>query len=286
MIHWIQVPQTCTHSIYDAPPLGSASSVMASADDAQSSSGAICTKSFLVTISTKTDVSMETRAQYVTHVTKQCDFYHIVIEKDKKDVRHLHAIVLYPEYKNRRDLQGNIWKRFVKPFHMDDGSIGKFAVKVQVAPGSEWYDDYLNKQDDVEVLATKWDDDVVDDYWPDDATQQFLQETYRKGSNDGWIATHLDDFQSKFKNPTFDDAYEYCLRWYFEHKRDPDTRVLRQRSVFMHRFAVGDFVPRHADRLAYGNDDERAREYERVKRARVDGVYKPPTKPTYVQDAV
>lgn len=261
-----QFLQTCISVSGCRTPLGSTASGMTAVDAAKAPSELICTKSFHCTISTKTHVANETRKRFVDYIEKNCDYYHVVIEKDKKDVKHLHAIFLYPIHRNRRDLQGDIWKRFVKPYHQDDGSLGKYAVKVQVAPGSEWYDEYLNKQSDVEVLATKWDEDdiIAGEYWPDDATQQFLQETARKGSHDGWIATHLDDFKSKYEKYSFDESYEYCLRWYHDHKRDPDTRILRQRAIYLQRFALGDFKPREADRVAYGNAFEREREHKRA----------------------
>lgn len=234
-------------------------------------------RSFLLTISTKTDIEELCWRTITDYVVKSCDFYHVVLERGDSGKLHLHAIMLYDKPQQYRTLRNNMWTRRVQPFHKDDGSIGKFAVKLQAAPGSDWYDEYLRKEEGVQVLATKWDGDHVADYFPTAEQQQVLQDLARKGSPDGWIATHLDDFKSSIEDGvyTWAKSYAYCLRWYFDHKRDPNTRVLRERARFLWQFANNDFKPRQCDNFmnkeeyeTYGEDLQRRwREY---KRQRVD----------------
>ena len=53
----------------------------------------------------------------------------------------------------KNKIQQNIWSRFVKN-RCDAGTIGGIAVKVQVAPRSDWYTEYLRKEEGVEVVST------------------------------------------------------------------------------------------------------------------------------------
>ena len=54
---------------------------------------------------------------------------------------------------SKKKLQANIWARFVKD-NCDEGTVGGIAVKVQVAPGSKWYDEYLSKEEERSVKCT------------------------------------------------------------------------------------------------------------------------------------
>lgn len=219
------------------------------------------TKSFQLTISTKTDVDQRVVDHVRAYCEKKCVFYHVVCEHGDSGKRHLHAMLLYEQPKQKKNIQDQIWKRFVKPYHVDDGSIGAVAVKVQVAPGDDWVREYLKKEEDHEVVTSKWDEQAVQSYFPDEHTQQLLQESAGKGPADGWIASHLDDFKSSYKRDLYEgyrleDVYEYCLKWYYEHKRDPNTRILRERVGFMHRFLNEDFRMRTSDRRAIMTDEE------------------------------
>lgn len=206
------------------------------------------TQSFLLTISTKTDISETCVEMIKRHVEGKCDYYHVVLERGSSGKLHLHAILLYPVSKDKKQLRNNFWIRYVKPSHADDGSIGSIAVKMQVAPGDKWYKEYLRKEEDVTVVATRWDDERVKSYFPDRDTQAVLQAAHGKGSRDGWIASHVDDYKSKYDVIDFDTAYEYTFRWYVEEKRDPCERFLRERAHFLYRIALGDFGPLPGDR--------------------------------------
>ena len=78
----------------------------------------------------------------------------------------------------------------VKPY-CDAGTIGGIAVKIQVAPGPDWYNEYLRKEENVKVISTLWDDEHIDKYFPDDATQKLLQESKGKGIGNNWGMVYL-----------------------------------------------------------------------------------------------
>lgn len=140
-------------------------------------------------------------------------------------------------------MKNNIWTRIVKPHQGDDGSIGAYAVHVCSAPGDDWYREYLRKQSDVIVVTSKWDDDAVHAYFPSASEQQVLQDAKGKRSVDGWVARNLADFTAQYAEGdwTPQNAYKFVLQWYFDHKRDPDTRIVKQRTEYLFRFAVGWF---------------------------------------------
>lgn len=202
----------------------------------------------MLTISTKTDVCDATVERVKKHIECKCDYYHVVLEHGANGKLHLHAIMLYPNHMEKKQLRNNMWTRYVKPHHADDGSRGSVAVLMQVAPGPRWYDEYLRKEDEVEVVTTKWDNVLTAAYFPDAHTQSILQASNTKGSRDGWIASHLDDYKSKYDENTFDAAYTYTFGWFVENKRDPNERILRERAHFLFRIASGDYTPMPGDR--------------------------------------
>ena len=89
-------------------------------------------------------------------------------------------------------MQQNMWSRFVKPY-CDAGTIGGIAVKVQVAPGPGWYNEYLRKEEGVKVISTLWDGELTVQYFPDDATQKLLQESKGKGVGNNGVVKLLSD---------------------------------------------------------------------------------------------
>lgn len=131
------------------------------------------TKSFLLTVSVKGDLSVESEEKVVKYLRKNTLMHHAVIEMGEHHRRHLHACFIYKEGCHKHKVQNNVWTRFVKPYHED--SIGKFAVKVQVCPGNKWYHEYLQKEQDVQVLSTNWDPSAAEEHFPTPAVQEALQ---------------------------------------------------------------------------------------------------------------
>lgn len=204
-------------------------------------------RAFLLTISTRSDIHEQCVCSVTKHIKSQCDYYHCVVERGENGKKHYHAIMLYRKARDKRSLRRNIWERYVAPWHGSDGSLSRIAVKMQTAPGDNWYREYLRKEEEVEVVATKWDDDDVGQYFPDDSTQQILQASHGERSRDGWIASHLADYAAKYADNSFEAAFEFTFRWYVEHKRDPTERFLRERAHFLYCVRSGDFGPMPGD---------------------------------------
>lgn len=141
---------------------------------APSPSEILDTKTFLLTISVKGDLSLESQESVLKWVRKNTLMNYVVIEHGESGKRHLHAVLVFKEPRLGKKLHENLWDRHVKPFHAD--SIGKYAVKVQVCPGNDWYNTYLKKESGVEVLSSNYDPDAAESYFPTRATQEVLME--------------------------------------------------------------------------------------------------------------
>jgi len=146
----------------------------------------------------------------------------------------LHAIMIYERPMQRNKLQQNIWNRYVKCYS-DTGTIGGIAVKVQVAPGPRWYEEYLRKEEDVVEKASKWDVDAVKVYFPDEHTQEFLQAA--KGSGGNWVAKLLDDYKSQCNDYTFHSAYVFLHKQHRLQCRFFQYRTLREHAKILANFA-------------------------------------------------
>lgn len=161
------------------------------------SSPSLPTRAFLITISTRGDVSGETQDLFVSWVKKQ-DMAYVVAETGDSGKRHLHAVVLLKKDQLSKKLHENIWDRYVKPYHPD--SIGRVAVKVQVCPGNDWYNTYLKKETGVEVLHDDYDPEDAIPYFPTEAVQEALMAT-RKCT--GVAAPHLEQDIAAWTGSTF-----------------------------------------------------------------------------------
>lgn len=132
------------------------------------------TKTFLLTVSVKGDLLLECQESVLKWIRKNTHMNYVVIEHGSAGKRHLHAVLVFKESRLGKKLHENLWDRHVKPFHPD--SIGKYAVKVQVCPGNDWYNTYLKKESDVEVLSANYNPDEAETYFPTEATQAVLME--------------------------------------------------------------------------------------------------------------
>ncbi|MEO5355425.1 MAG: hypothetical protein H7835_19740, partial [Magnetococcus sp. XQGC-1] len=112
---------------------------------------------------------------FVKWVKKNSHMSYIVAESGESGKRHLHAVIIFKESRISKKLHENIWDRFVKPYHAD--SVGRYAVKVQVCPGNDWYNTYLKKEADVEVLYDNYNPEDACDYFPTEEVQEALMAT-------------------------------------------------------------------------------------------------------------
>jgi len=188
------------------------------------------TRSFLLTISTKDDLSVEAQSSVLKWIQKGTEMHHVVIEYGASGKRHLHAVLLYKSDREARKIQENLWARHVQPHHSD--SIGRIAVKVQVCPGNDWYSTYLKKEHDVEVLSTNYDPSKAESYFPTPEVQELLMaKGDRKGvssSSKAWWDKHVDAWTaSTFTNEPA-GAFTYVMECFYTGTMN---RIKRQRDI-------------------------------------------------------
>lgn len=199
------------------------------------------TKSFLLTVSVKGDLSVESEEKIVSYLRKQTLMHHAVIEHGESNKRHLHACMIFKESRDKAKIQNNVWERFVKPFHGD--SIGKFAVKVQVCPGNDWYNTYLKKESGVQELSSTWDPTEAQTYFPTPEVQEALQCKARQLTV---AAPHVEKdvanwISSEFEN-TPEGALQFLHHCYYVSKTkipNSDQRKTTQIAFMYYRYRNG-----------------------------------------------
>jgi len=134
--------------------------------------------------------------------------HHVVIEHGESGKRHLHACFIFKDSRHKAKIQSNVWDRHVKPFHPD--SISRYAVKVQVCPGNDWYTEYLRKEQNVEVLATNWDPEAAKDHFPTQQVQEALQSKSKLASV---AAPHIESRIIEWTSSEFENSPEGALRF-------------------------------------------------------------------------
>lgn len=133
------------------------------------------TRTFLLTVSVKGDLSIDSQEEIVKWIRKNTLMNYVVIEHGESGKRHLHAILVFKEPRIGKKIRGNLWDRHVKPFHSD--SRGSVAVVVTVCYSNDWYNTYLKKESGVEVLSSNYDPDEAETYFPSAETQELLMAT-------------------------------------------------------------------------------------------------------------
>lgn len=170
------------------------------------------TRSFLLTVSTKGDISDDCVKSIVKHIKSTTVHAYVVTEHGESGKLHLHAVMIYKDPRSSKKLHENIWERQVKTFHPD--SIGRIAVKVQVCPGNDWYDTYLQKEQDHTVHLDTYDREAVQEYFPEPAVQEALM---AKSGPKGVACAWLEQDVGTWTTSTFENTPEGALM-YLKHR--------------------------------------------------------------------
>jgi len=203
------------------------------------------TRSFLVTISTKGDITPECVKALVKHWTKTTLYAYAVTEHGETGKLHLHAVIIYKEVRLARKLHENLWHRYVEPNGHSD-SVGKHAVKVQVCPGNKWYDEYLQKETGASVVMDTYDREAAEAYFPTQAVQDALVELgNRKGVSTGCNAWYDAQVAAWMAGP-FDDTPEGALCHMKQTWRDGTSMIIKDprhsthtaRALYEHRHKI------------------------------------------------
>ena len=202
-------------------------------------------RAFNVTISVREDISDECVAAVYKWIKKNAQFYYCVCESDTSK-RHLHAMLLFAEIRNKKKMRENLWDRLVKPFHPT--SVGRVALNIHVCPGRKWIDEYLIKEAGVEVIGCHLPNESLGDpsiltFFPTEAEQEKLMAA-KDVVIDLFYNKHEIAYKEYLKDRSFVSssatAHEYFLHRMFVGKDMrviADSRRVHQLSVALHRYA-------------------------------------------------
>lgn len=133
---------------------------------------------YKLTVSPKGDISQDCIKALCRGIEDTCKYYYVCTEHGKSGQLHLHAALVLERPQPKKHLRNNIAQRAVKPYHnpTTDGTILSVAVNMHVMYDHGWYDEYLRKEEDVEVCLEHYERDEVTKYFPTVEQQQQLQE--------------------------------------------------------------------------------------------------------------
>jgi len=202
------------------------------------------TRAFLVTVSTKDDIKEECILALVKHWRKTTAHAFVVTEHGSSGKLHLHAVILYKEPRSSKKLHENFWLRYVKDYHPD--SIPKYAVKVQVCPGNDWFDEYLRKETDSRVHLDTYDREAAEAFFPSPAVQEALVAAGdRKGVSAGcnqWWDKHVSAWVASSFCPTPEGALCYLKQCWRDGTspiiKDPRHSTHVARALYEHRHKI------------------------------------------------
>lgn len=195
---------------------------------------------FILTISPKGDVSPDCEAALLKWCKRMSTCAYVVAERGANNKRHLHFALYFEKARCKQNLQEDMWKR-VKKWHGD--SISRFAVHVANMYDHRWYDEYLKKEADVEILLDTYDRDVVGKHFP--TAEQQLHFIALQGQKivDSCLHNHLLAWEETTLPVSLRGALDY-LRGRMFIKKDmiviQDERRVRQLALSLYRFRSGD----------------------------------------------
>lgn len=213
-------------------------------------------QAFNLTVSVKDDISEECIKAIKKWLHKNTKWVHCVVEQETSK-RHLHAAMFFEEPRDKKKLRENMWDRQVKPYHPT--SIGRIAVHIQSAPGRKWIDEYLKKEDNVEVVLSHLPEDTteLDGYFPSEETQAILMSAKDK-TVDCFYATHEVVYKEWLHENTWvsstHTAHEYfkmrmCVRK--DMRCIADSRRVHQMACMLHSYATDSYKLTSAEICAH-----------------------------------
>lgn len=182
-----------------------------------------------MTVSTKGDLSVESQEELTKWIRKNTHMHYVVIEHGESGRRHMHALLIFKESRDPRKLKDNVWNRMVKPWHED--SLARVAVKIQVCPGNDWYDQYLKKEKDCELISNTWDRDAAVEFFPTKEVQESLMAKSKlKTQACPWLTEDVEAWSASTFENTPEGANEYLKHRMFVLRNLVPVRDLRKRA--------------------------------------------------------
>lgn len=198
-----------------------------------------------MTVSPKDPVTQECQKAIVKYIQCNCVYGYVVSEHGKSGKLHLHCIMVFDQHKDRAKMQENITVRQLRPNGHPEAKNGR-AVLVTVAYKHDWYDTYLKKETDFEVLYNKYDREEVTAFFPPESTQEFLQSTKRSTGlpADLFMHNHVQRWVEMHPDASSPiDAVTYLKTRMFKLKdmvviHDPRRLTQIARSLYSYRFEI------------------------------------------------
>jgi len=116
-------------------------------------------------------------------------------------------------------------------------------VVVTVAYNHYWYDDYLKKEKDVEILNDEYDRDAISAMFPPPEVQQMLVESKGKRVCDAYMHEHCLLWSETDLPVSVSGALRYLRERMFKEKTMmviQDERRVRQLALAIYRYRTGD----------------------------------------------
>jgi len=192
---------------------------------------------FQMTISPKGDVSPECESALIKWIKKTTSYAYVVAERGKNGQRHLHMCLAFEAPRSKQCMQEDTWKFRVKKWHGD--SVGKYAVVVTTMYDHRWYDEYLKKESEVEVLYDEYDRDAVSKLFPAPEVQQLLIESKGKKVCDTYMHEHCLLWTETSLPVSVAGALQYLRERMFKEKSMmviQDERRVRQLALALYRY--------------------------------------------------
>lgn len=136
---------------------------------------------FRITISTKDDVKDAVVNRVKAWALKKCLYGYIVVEHAPGGRKHLHAAVCLRTPAEGNDVIGYLWT-IVREYHPD--AIRRVAMNKHVMYDHGWYDEYLKKDQNVQVIWDNYPKDEVAKFFPTEQEQEQLMSRVVESSTD------------------------------------------------------------------------------------------------------
>lgn len=211
---------------------------LARSEDGKSESEGLKVRTYKITISPKGDVSDECLAK----IKKQCEkhlYAYAVVERGTSGQRHCHIALCGHKEKQLKHWK-EPWSELVMKCHKD--SIKHIACKANVMYDNKWYEEYLNKEEDREIIYDRYNPENIAAYFPSQEVQDKLQaiSTHNRTSD-----KHMADHEARWiehngDDSSYESACEYLL-YRMNVKRDMQVMIDHRRlcqlayALYMYR---------------------------------------------------
>lgn len=175
-------------------------------------------KSYAVTVRPRDGATLLHDNLLTEFARKYCDYYHIVSEKLETD-RHLHAALFLKRGVSRSNFLLMV-KRVFKMLDDDEKRVLNQGVRIMY--NADFMDEYLDKDDDTEVIASnRPETHSLDAYWPPSAEQEKAKASQ---AVDKYYAK-LEMYWNQHRGPGVEQTYENVCAFVSDMMND--KRVIR-----------------------------------------------------------